>query len=335
MWDNIHIYVILHYIQFKIHSDEHIWNVTDGGGGAYLTERRYDRLKTKGCCTVSLTHRLEREDRQADRGGEKEVEGWDFEQWFLHFTEWHFERLPWKNPAAVPPPPLRFKALAFISQTDEWHSVRLLCVWILSISILRNDQTKGTQWEKKINCCEDFFFFISIMVPKWCFGADWDAHKHIYPHRRTDSLFSLLTLHHHANPACFTRQETERLIVIPQGSADLSQICLCLAPHSTSFLYCLAPRNHKISHLWDLLEMWEICERSPLPGGFLARAAGKSDGKAEQRWRGRQKEEGFTLLRAPEGYKAKAVLILRENARPGWVWFLLGYYVSLEADWKQ
>lgn len=160
------------------------------------------------------------------------------------------------------------------------------------------------------------------MVPKWCFGVDSDTHKHkAHRHTHTDSLFSLLTLHHHANPACFTRQETERLIVIPQGSADLSQICLCLSPHSTSFLYCLAPRNQKISHLWDLLEMWEICEWSPLPRGFLTRAARKSEGKAEQRWRGRQKEEGFTLFCAPQGYKAKAVLILRENAWPSWVWF--------------
>lgn len=163
-------------------------------------------------------------------------------------------------------------------------------------------------------------------------------HKHIlyiHTYTQTDSLCSLLTLHHHANPACFTRQETERLIVIPQGSADLSQICLCLAPHFTSFLYCLAPRNPKISHLWDLLEMWEMCEWSPLPGGFLTRAAGKSEGKAEQRWRGRQKEEGFTMLPAPLGYEAKAVLILREIAWPSWVWVLLGYYVSLEAAWKE
>lgn len=56
----------------------------------------------------------------------------------LHFTEWHFEILLWKNPAALLPPPpssFRFKALAMTSQ----------CVWILSISILRIDQTKGIQ----------------------------------------------------------------------------------------------------------------------------------------------------------------------------------------------
>lgn len=65
------------------------------------------------------------------------------------------------------------------------------------------------------------------MVPKWCFGVD--SHKtciHTHTHTHIPSFLSSLTLHHHANPACFTRQETERLIVIPQGSADLSQICL-------------------------------------------------------------------------------------------------------------
>ncbi len=85
------------------------------------------------------------------------------------------------------------------------------------------------------------------------FCADLLKHKHRYTHKHrhthscthTDSLLSLLSLHHHANPACFTRQETERLIVIPQGSADLSQICLCLAPHSTSFLYCRLPGIRK------------------------------------------------------------------------------------------
>lgn len=149
----------------------------------------------------------------------------------------------------------------------------------------------------------------------WC--GQRHTKTHISSHIHPDSLFSLLTLHHHANPACFTRQETEKLIVIPQGSADLSQIYLCYAPHSTSFLYCLPPRNLKITHLWDLLEMWDICEWSPLPGGFLSRTTGKSEGKTKQRWRGIQKEEAFTLLQAPEGYKA--VLILRENAKPGWV----------------
>lgn len=170
---------------------------------------------------------------------------------------------------------------------------------------------------KKINCCEDFFFHINNGFQ----GVFWWGHrctqKHTHPHTSTH-IHTILTLHHHANPACFTRQETEGLIVIPQGSADLSQICLCFAPHSTSFLYCLAPRNLKISHLLDLLEMWEICEWSPLPGGFLTHDTGKSKGKAEQRWRRRQKAEGFTLFQAPGGYKAKAVLILRENAGFGY-----------------
>lgn len=256
----------------------------------------------------------------------------------LHFREWHFERLLWKSPAAVSPPPsLRFKALAIISQTDEWHSVRLLCVWLLSIAILRNDQTKGAQREERLTAMKTSFFHISNgSQMMFCWTRIHTPKTHVPSRIHTASPFSLLTLHHHANPACFTRQETERLIVIPQGSADLSQICLCRAPHSTSFLYCLAPRNLKVSHLWDLLEMWEICERSPLPGGSLTRAAGKSEGKAEQRWRGRQKEEGFTLLRSPRGYKARAVLILRENARPGWVWlFLFSYYVSLRAEWRE
>lgn len=131
---------------------------------------------------------------------------------------------------------------------------------------------------QQINCCE--IFFVSVIVPRWCFGVEKDTLKHTHPHTFTlIPLFSLLTLHHHANPACFTRQETEKLIVIPQVLADLSQICLCHAPHSTSFLYCLPPRNLKISHLWDLLEMWEICKWSLLPGEFLSRTAGKSKGK--------------------------------------------------------
>lgn len=40
----------------------------------------------------------------------------------LHFTEWHFEILLWKNPAALlspPPSSFRFKALAMTSQTEE------------------------------------------------------------------------------------------------------------------------------------------------------------------------------------------------------------------------
>lgn len=99
---------------------------------------------------------------------------------------------------------------------------------------------------KKINCCEGFFFHInngSQMM--FCWTQIHTQKPHVSSRIHADSPFSLLTLHHHANPACFTRQETERLIVIPQGSPDLSQICLRLAPHSTSFLYCLAPRNLK------------------------------------------------------------------------------------------
>lgn len=93
------------------------------------------------------------------------------------------------------------------------------------------------------------FSFFWLMAPKWCFGLD--SHKHTQTLTSTltqiPSFFPLLTLYHHANPACFTRQETERLIVIPRGSADLSQICLRPAPHSTSFPHCLAPRNQ-----WNL-----------------------------------------------------------------------------------
>lgn len=113
-----------------------------------------------------------------------------FHTMILHFTEWHFERLPRKNPAAVSPPPtLRFKALAFISQTDEWHSPRLLCVWIVSIPILRNDQTKGTHWEKRLTAVKIFSFFISIMVPKWCFGADSSTQTHTSTQTRTRTLW--------------------------------------------------------------------------------------------------------------------------------------------------
>lgn len=154
------------------------------------------------------------------------------------------------------------------------------------------------------------------MVPKWCFGVD----SHTHTHTQTLSFLSSLILHHHANPACFTRQETERLIVIPQGSADLSQICRCLALHSSSFLHCLAPRNQKnlssLGSTGNVGNLW--VKPSPL-GDSLAELRESLKGKAEQRWWRRQKEEGFTLFRAPEGYKAKAVLILRENAWPSWV----------------
>lgn len=130
-------------------------------------------------------------------------------------------------------------------------------VWMLNISVPINDQTKAHS-EKKINCCENPFLY-----QQW-FPNDVlvRTKTHTKTHTYTLIPFSLFTLHHHANPACFTQQETEKLIVIPQGSADLSQICLSHAPHSTSFLYVLAPRNLKILHLWDLLEMWEVCEWS-------------------------------------------------------------------------
>lgn len=61
------------------------------------------------------------------------------------------------------------------------------------------------------------------------------------------------------------------------------------------------------------------------PGGSLTQAAGSSAGRAEQRWRRRQREEGFTLFRAPEGYRAKAALILGEKcpAKLGFVARLL------------
>lgn len=258
-------------------------------------KKKKKRLKT----AAEYAHVQIRVGRLTGRDGEKEVDWWDFKQWFNILQSGTLRDCPGKknktnnNPAAVSPPPLRFKALAFILQTDEWHSVRLLfrywaCLFLEMIKLKAHSEKTRKRF--------DFFFFFFLVngsqMMFWCglTQAHTNTCIHTHTHTQIPSFLSSLTLHHHANPACFTRQETERLIVIPQGSADLSQICLCLAPHSTSFPYCLAPRNQKISHLWDLLEMWEICEWSPPSGGFLTRAAGKSEGKAEQRWRRRQRK---------------------------------------------
>ena len=134
----------------------------------------------------------------------------------------------------------------------------------------------------------------------------------IHMHARADPPSSSPSLHHHANPACFTRRETERLIVIPQGSADLSQICAAvLIPHHSfiSSFFFLAPRNQKISHLGDLLEMWEICEWSSLPGGFLTRAAGRVCGESWAKME--QEKEGGRLYSCSELLRA---------AKPKWFW---------------
>lgn len=72
-----------------------------------------------------------------------------------------------------------------------------------------------------------------------------------------------------------------------KGLADLIQSCGCLAPHSTLFLYFLAPRNQKISYLWDLLEMWNPWVKSSPQGDCLPWAAGKSE---EESWAKMEKE---------------------------------------------
>lgn len=171
-------------------------------------ELKWGHLEHDGCCwrylslsddcggtsdTEELQYahtQVEREDRQADCGGEKDGDVWDFTQWFYILQSGTLRDCPGKTLQQFPPPPtLRFKALAFISQTDEWHSPRLLCVWIVSIPILRNDQTKGTHWEKRLTAVKIFSFFISIMVPKWCFGADSSTQTHTSTQTRTRTLW--------------------------------------------------------------------------------------------------------------------------------------------------
>lgn len=93
-----------------------------------------------------------------------------------------------------------------------------------------------------------------------------------------------------------------------------------LIPHHSCIVWLPGIRKSLISGIdW---KCGKSVSEALSPGDSLARAAGKSEGKAEQRWeRETEEEEGFTLLRAPGGYKAKAVLILRENAWPSWVCF--------------
>lgn len=61
-----------------------------------------------------------------------------------------------------------------------------------------------------------------------------------------------LARYRHANPACFTLRETERLIVIPRGSADLSQICLpAPAPHSHLIPTSFPHRSRVARNPWN------------------------------------------------------------------------------------
>lgn len=152
------------------------------------------------------------------------------------------------------------------------------------------------------------------------------AHTDTCIHTHTDSLFphslfiimlTLLVLH--------GRRQRSSLLFHEGRLISAKSVCApLLIPHHSRIVWL--PGISEISHQPNLLEMWEICEQSPPPpGGSLTRAAGSSAGRAEQRWRRRQREEGFTLFRAPEGYRAKAALILGEKclAKLGFVARLL------------
>lgn len=153
------------------------------------------------------------------------------------------------------------------------HTKVVVCLDTRQIYSQAFPKTKNTWTEYGLNALNMFFsplFLISVMAPKRCFV--W-THTHTL-HQHTAPSSSLLTLHHHANPACFTRQETEKLIVIPQGSADLSQICLRSAPHFTSFPTCFGFQgSKKISHLRHRLQMREISGQSPVPEESLTQGA--------------------------------------------------------------
>lgn len=168
---------------------EDIWNMTDVVGGTWACLMTVEVRQTQRSYST-LTHRWRgrtgRPTAVERKTGMFGISHNDFT--FYRVALW--EIAPEKPCSSFPPPPtLRFKALAFISQTDEWHSPRLLCVWIVSIPILRNDQTKGTHWEKRLTAVKIFSFFISIMVPKWCFGADSSTQTHTSTQTRTRTLW--------------------------------------------------------------------------------------------------------------------------------------------------
>lgn len=161
----------------------------------------------------------------------------------------------------------------------------------------------------------------------------WCGHRH----KRTDthtlipsflsSLFIImLTLR-----VSLGRRQRGSLLFHKGRLISAKSVCASLLiPHHSCIVWLPGIRKSLISGIYQ--KCGKSASEALSLGDSLPELRGKSEGKAEQRWRERQKEEGFTLLRAPEGYKAKAVLILRENARPSCVWLLLGYYVSLEAE---
>ena len=219
-------------------------------------------------------------------------------------------------------PTLRFKALAFISQTDEWHSPRLLCVWIVSIPILRNDQTKGTHWEKRLTAVKIFFFFFFFHINNgsqmmfWCGLTHTNTYIHADTHTLNPSFLSSLFIIMLTLRVSLGRRQRGSLLFHKGRLISAKSVCASLLiPHHSCIVRLPGIRKSLISGIdW---KCGKSASEAPSPGDSSPRAAGKVwRGKAEQRWRGRQKEEGFALLRAPEGYKAKAVLILRER-RPG------------------
>lgn len=203
------------------------------------------------------------------------------------------------------------------------HTKVVVCLDTRQIYSQAFPKTKNTWTEYGLNALNMFFsplFLISVMAPKRCFV--W-THTHTL-HQHTAPSSSLLTLHHHANPACFTRQETEKLIVIPQGSADLSQICLRSPPHFTSFQTCFGFQGSKKNlssqaSTANARNLWA----KPCPWGIPhPRCEGIQEGMLNKRWRGRQSEDVSFLPRAPRGYKARVVPILKNEKMPNYALFV-------------
>lgn len=180
---------------------------------------------------------------------------------------------------------------------------------------------------QQINCCEDFF--LSIIVPRWCFSVEKDTKIHILTHSPwfpsfLSSLFIImLTLR-----VSLGRRQWSSLLFHKGRQISAKSVCATLLiPHHSCIVCLPGIRKSLMSGIW-----WKcgksVSEAFSL-GDPFPETRENPKGKDEQRWRGRRKEESFSLLRAPEGYKA--VLILRENAWPSKVWFLL---VAL-CHWRQ
>lgn len=110
------------------------------------------------------------------------------------------------------------------------------------------------------------------MAPKWCFGLD--SHKHTQtlastltqiptlffpPHSLFIIMLTLLVLR--------GRRQRDSLLFHEGRLISAKSVCApLLIPHHSRIVWL--PGISEISHLPNLLEMWEICERSPPPWGI-------------------------------------------------------------------